>query len=114
VLSFKNRLKKEKDIRKVLKSRNKFSDGKTLVLKAEKNNLDCLRFAFTIGKKVSKKATVRNRIKRELSEISRKEIPQMKKGWDIIFIVLSGIQGKTSKEIKESLINLFKKAGLLK
>ena len=107
-----NRLKKEEDFKKVFKKGRGFTND-LLVLKVIKNNLDISRFAFVISKKISKKATVRNRIKRRLDNVIRVDLPKIKKGWDGIIIVLPGAEIKDFKEIEEDINQLLEKARLI-
>ena len=44
-------------------------------------------FGFIISTKISKKAVVRNRIKRIMSETIRLNLPKLKKGFDIVFLI---------------------------
>ena len=107
-----NRLKKEEDFKKVFKKGRGFTND-LLVLKVIKNNLDISRFAFVISKKISKKATIRNRIKRRLDNVIRVDLPKIKKGWDGIIIVLPGAEIKDFKEIEEDINQLLEKARLI-
>jgi len=107
-----NRLKKEEDFKKVFKKGRGFTNN-LFVLKIVKNNLDISRFAFVISKKISKKATVRNRIKRRLDNVIRVDLPKIKKGWDGIIIVLPGAEIKDFKEIEEDINQLLEKARLI-
>jgi ribonuclease P protein component len=104
-----NRLKKTKDFETVFKTgksiRNSF-----LALKVTQNNLDISRFAFVISKKISKKAVVRNKIRRRLSATIEKEIKDIKKGFDFIFLTQSGIEKVDFLKTKESAVNLLEKA----
>jgi len=107
-----NRLKKEEDFKKVFKKGRGFTND-LFVLKVIKNNLDISRFAFVISKKISKKATIRNRIKRRLDNVIRVDLPKIKKGWDGIIIVLPGAEIKDFKEIEEDINQLLEKARLI-
>ncbi|PIS35583.1 MAG: ribonuclease P protein component [Parcubacteria group bacterium CG08_land_8_20_14_0_20_38_56] len=107
-----NRLKKEEDFKKVFKKGRGFTNN-LFVLKIVKNNLDISRFAFVISKKISKKATIRNRIKRRLDNVIRVDLPKIKKGWDGIIIVLPGAEIKDFKEIEEDINQLLEKARLI-
>ena len=49
------------------------------------NGLTISRFGLSVGKRVSKKAVIRNRLKRRLREILRKA--PINPGWDVVFIV---------------------------
>ncbi|MDP2741078.1 MAG: ribonuclease P protein component [bacterium] len=113
-----NRLRKKKDFETIFKNGKTFKEG-FLILKIIKNNLETNRFGFIISQKVSKKATVRNRIKRKLREVVRLNIKEEEKrdnkktGVDVALIMLTGIDKKDFSETKENLIKLFKKVGLV-
>ncbi|MBI3337423.1 MAG: ribonuclease P protein component [Candidatus Staskawiczbacteria bacterium] len=112
MLSQINRLRKKKDFEKLFKEGKSFKST-FLVLKAVKNNLKENRFGFIVSKKVSKKAILRNKIKRNLRDIVRQNIKDIKSGVDVVLIVLPDFGKKNFSEIKEILNNLLKKAGLI-
>ena len=112
MLSKENRLKKKKDFEKLFKEGKSFKE-KFLVLKVNKNNLSNNRFGFIVSKKISKKAVVRNKIKRQLREIIRKEIKNYQKGFDVAVIALPGIALKDFKEIAQALESVLKKIKIL-
>lgn len=60
-----NRLKKKKDIEKVFEEGQVFKEG-FLIFKIAKNNSGKIRFGFIVSQKVSKRAVLRNKIKRRL------------------------------------------------
>lgn len=64
-----------------------------LNLKIAKNGKDLSRFGFVISKKVDKRATVRNRIKRKLRNCLEEKMEKISKGYDFLFI----IKGNTEK-----------------
>ncbi len=105
------RLKKTTEISKVFKN-GKFFKESFLILKTLKNNSDKSRFAFIVSRKVSKKATVRNKIKRRLRAIVSKELKEIKAGTDNLIMALPGMESKKFSDTKELLNNLFKKARL--
>lgn len=72
-LNKKNRLKKKKDFESVFK-KGKAIRGNFLFVRYLKNGLQFPRFAFVVSSKVSKKAVVRNRIRRLLSEAARTKL----------------------------------------
>lgn len=108
-----NRLKKNSEIKNVFKKGRGFKEG-FLFLKIIKNNLERIRFGFIISQKVSKKATIRNKIKRRLSEIVRARFKKMKPGIDALLIAVPGLETKDFWEIETMINNLFKKGGLIK
>lgn len=109
MLPKKHRLTKDKDFQKVFK-RGKYYSRAWLGIKINKNNLKINRFGFLIGLKISKKATVRNKIRRRLSEVIRLKLEQIKPGFDVIVLVQPEIVDKTYQEIDKNLTNLLKKA----
>jgi len=106
-----NRLNNKKDIEGVLKKGRGFKED-FLILKTAKNNLNKTRFAFIVSSKVSSKATVRNKIKRKLSELVRIKLKKIKSGTDNILIASPGLEIKDFWEIEEIITQLFKKAKL--
>ena len=82
-------------------------------MKIMKNNLDVSRFAFVAGLKISKKAVVRNKIKRRLRYTVREKLPAIQKGIDVLIITLPGIEKQDFKTIKNGLNSAFVSAGIL-
>lgn len=106
------RLKKQRDFENVFQKGAYFSEN-FLALKVVENNLKTSRFGFMVSKKISKKAVVRNRIKRLLRESVRLMQIEVKSGFDMVFISRSGIVKKSLKEISGTVKKLLKKSGLL-
>jgi ribonuclease P protein component len=112
MLSKKYRLQKDKDFDLVFK-KGKNLGSEFLFLKLRKNDLEISRFGFILSKKISKNATVRNKIKRRLREIIRKELGSIKSGFDIVIVVKPRIVGKDYLEIRVGVEELLRKAGLV-
>lgn len=108
-----NRLKKKKEFERVLR-RGKGLKEDFLVLKVIKNNLLRTRVGLIVGKKVSKKATLRNKIKRRLKALIMAKISEIEKGFDIILIAKPGLEHKDFWEIAEILNTLLKRAKIIK
>jgi ribonuclease P protein component len=108
-----NRLKKKKDFEKVFKEGKGVKES-FLFLKFLPNNLKVSRFGFILSKKISKKTTVRNKIKRRLREIVRLELKKIKPGIDGVFVVSPGLENKNFLEIKTIVKKIFKKTKLYK
>ncbi len=101
-----NRLKKEKDFKEVFEKGKGFKEG-SFYLKAKKGDL---RFGFVVSKKVSTKASERNKIKRKMREAVKKEIPLLKKKAECVIVALPGAKG--TENIEESVRKLLVKAKL--
>lgn len=111
MLAKKNRLIKKRDFGNVFKNGQGFKED-FLILKFLKNKSDQIRFGFIVSQKISKKATLRNKIKRRISELVRQRLTKLKRGIDAILIAAPGIEKKDFWEIEESLNKLFKKSGI--
>lgn len=107
-----NRLKKEKDFRKILHKRESTRE-KFLILKILKNDSDNVRVGISVSKKISKKAVLRNKIKRRLSACLKSKMPQIKKGLDLFLIALPGLETKNFSETEEMCEALLKKVKIL-
>ncbi|OGZ33576.1 MAG: ribonuclease P protein component [Candidatus Portnoybacteria bacterium RBG_19FT_COMBO_36_7] len=106
-----NRLKKTVDFRNVSRKGMSFS-GEFVQIRFLPNDHDSCRFGFVAGLKVSKKAVVRNKIRRRLSETVKLLTPLINKNFDILIFAKTKIAGKNQKEIAKDVENIFKKAGI--
>jgi len=106
MLSKTNRLQKKSDIDLVFKKGKSFREGLVL-LKVLKTDLGSSRFAFVISQKVSKKAIVRNKLRRRLKNILHKSFDKVSA--DILVIAFPGLEKKAYKELEEATIKISKK-----
>ncbi len=106
-----NRLTKNKDFEEIFKKGKGFREN-FLFLKILKNKLKVSRFGFVVSNKISKKATVRNKIKRRLREITKKRLLKIGKGFDAVLVVNFNPGLKSFQEIGEMADKLFIKANL--
>ena len=109
MLKKENRLILDRDFSRVF-SKGKSFWGEFLGIRVARRDDDGLRFGFVISNKISKKATVRNRIKRQLREAVRINLDQITKGYDVAVMVNSKIIGKKYQELEPALIGLLKKS----
>jgi ribonuclease P protein component len=89
-----------------------------LMIKFLANNSEISRFGIIVSNKVSKKATLRNLIKRKIREILRLAQKKIKKGFDVVVIVSPRIvnaQGKipSYQEIESVLLATLAKGELI-
>lgn len=108
-----NRIKKKKDF-EIISKNGKNIKSNLFILKVLPNNFGISRFAFVISQKVSKKAVVRNKIRRRLSKVIEKKIKEIKPGIDIVFIVLKAIETNSFLEIEKEVIDIFINNKLIK
>lgn len=112
MLAASNRLAKRSDIEAVHKRGRSFFVG-NLGLRLAKNSLAVSRFAIITSLKVSKRSTERNKLKRRLREIMRREImPHVSPGFDGILLTKKPLLEMPFNELRELTLSLFKKARL--
>jgi ribonuclease P protein component len=125
MLSQTNRLKLMRDFEILFNEGNfigeKFITAKIWRINPEKypkrNYLkDDLKIGFAVGKKISKSAVKRNRIKRQMREVVRLLLKEdkIKKGFFVVFIAKPEILGCKYEEIKKDIFLLLQKMRILK
>ena len=92
------RLTLNNDIKRVLREGKPFFT-KFLNFRIFKNNLETSRFCIIISNKVDKRATIRNKIKRQISEILRLNMDKIRGGYDVNILVKSNIIDKATNKI---------------
>ena len=73
-----------------------------------KENDDLKKFGFIVSKKISKKAVDRNRIRRILSEIIRKNLDKFENGTRVVFLVKKEILNKKMIDIEKEIFKFLK------
>jgi len=107
MLPKKNRLTRDKEFDRVFKN-GKSSYNNIVGFKVINNNLNINRFGIIVGKKVSKKAVERNKIKRQIRAIIRsKKLEKIKQGYDCLIIALPKIKLTNYQTIEKSITNNF-------
>jgi len=106
-----NRLAKEADFKR-LALKGRFSFGPLFNLKSLPNKLGASRFGIVISAKVSKKATVRNLIKRRMTEAIRLMAEHLKPSLDVMLVVKKEAVESDYQILSKELERLFKKAGI--
>jgi len=80
---------------------------------AETINNPVSRFAIIIPIKVDKRAVKRNKLKRQIREIIKLNIANLKPGSDVIIMAKKTILGKEFNELRKDLEGLLKKTKLV-
>lgn len=112
MLKKENRLRKKSDFDAIFKEQN-FLKSSFLLLGFKKNNLNQSRFGIIVGKKISKKAVIRNKIKRTIREIIRSKIDEIYIGYDVVIIPYKEIEKKSFQEVKNNINKELEKAKLI-
>ena len=82
-----------------------------LVLRIAPNSLEYSRFGFTVGRRVTRKAVVRNRVRRRIREAARHVSVQA--GWDLLFIARPGAADASFKALREAVLDVERRAKVL-
>lgn len=109
-----NRLRSAADIARVYKRGTYGGSGGTLSVKAVPSGRPATRAVVVVGKKVSKRAVVRNRIRRRLANTILSHWETVAPGYDIVLSVHADISELTSAALQEHLTRALTRAGVTK
>lgn len=107
MLPVRDRLRRRRDFARVYKTGQTHHAG-IMSVKAMPNHREGSRLAVVVSTKISKKAVVRNRIRRRIMALIREMWPQVAPGYDIIVIVRQDIHRAPIAEIREALTRCLK------
>jgi len=108
-----NRLLNDKDFARIF-AKGKFASTGAVTLKAVPNGAEKSRFGFVVGTKVSKRAVERNKAKRRMREIIRKNEKFVKGGFDLVFVAKKEILTIEFAVLETMMANVVDRLGLLK
>jgi len=83
------------------------------ILKVAQNGLLYNRFSFTVSKKVDKRAVVRNRVKRRLRSCIEEIFTDLKKGYDMGFLIKKEAVSTTTDKLCLLIKNTLKTEGVI-
>jgi ribonuclease P protein component len=112
VLARANRLRSAADIARVYKRGAYGGSGGALSVKAVASGRSEARAVIVVPKKVSKRAVVRNRIRRRLSELLRDHWATVSPGYDIVLSVHSDLSDLPAAQLTEHLHRALARAGI--
>jgi ribonuclease P protein component len=113
MLTKQHRLTKERDFKQVLTLGKSFF-GPSFKLRYLAKKEGPLRVAVVVSAKISKKATVRNKLKRRIRDIFRLNLDKIKDNYDIITYLSHQSLKKSYPELKQEVLVSLNKAKLLK
>ncbi|MBU1102626.1 ribonuclease P protein component [Patescibacteria group bacterium] len=102
-----NSLSKEKDFQIVFAG-GKIIQDEYLIVRARTNGLGDSRWGLVVSAKVDRRAVARNRLRRQMREIIRKNSARLVSGLDVVVIAKKALVGKKFKEIENNLLALLK------
>ena len=105
-------LRNQRDFARVYKQ-GKSRGGRFTVILYRKNGLDITRTAFVSSRKVGN-SVERNRSRRLMREAYRAMAPEIKSGYDMIFVARHTINGHKEAEVEKGMRKALTECGLLK
>ena len=106
-----NRLKKRYQFNYVYKSGEHYS-SEHIVLYVVSSKTKNIKIGLAVTKKVGH-AVVRNRVRRQLREIIKKQIPTLKQSFNIIVVARENVTEASFEKISNEFFKLIKKANLI-
>ncbi len=106
MLRFENRLRASADFAKCYQS-GKTRHGEFVLVRTKQNKKPENRYGVVVSKKISKRAVIRNRIKRRIVAILRDEAP-MAGGNDVVIVVKPTALTSSPKALREDIIRIVK------
>ncbi|HSX41112.1 MAG TPA: ribonuclease P protein component [Candidatus Saccharimonadales bacterium] len=113
MLASQYRLKKSREITRVLQ-RGVFKSVGVMTIKFHKNGQDFSRVAIVVSKKVSKKAVVRNKIRRRISGVLEDKWGTVAGGYDIVMVVREDISELAAPQLASRVVSLFERSQIVK
>ncbi|MBZ2175698.1 ribonuclease P protein component [Schnuerera sp. xch1] len=106
------RLRSNQEFKKVYQNGKNYWN-RNLIMYARRNGLDYSRIGFTVTKKIGN-SVVRNRVKRRMKEIFRKNFDNIKGKYDIILIPKKNVVNIKYSDLESAMLHILKLANILK
>jgi len=113
MLKKKFRVKHFKDFKDLLENGSYFG-AKEFYIKYNSNNLDYSKISVVVPIKIDKRAVIRNRIKRQLSEIIRLMYKDIKPGFNIVLFCKNPILETKQEDMRKQVKYILENTKLLK
>lgn len=104
-----HKVSKQREVARLAKNGRGFRSV-FFMMKMIQNNLLHDRWVIVISAKVSKKAVIRNRLRRQIREIIRLDLLGRTSGFDCMLMVKQEAIGKTYDELRQDLIHTYEKS----
>ena len=107
-----NRLRDRRAIAQVMR-RGRFASDRSVMVKTLANHLGYSRAMVVVSKKVSKKAVVRNRLRRRVAGLLAAEWATVAPGYDIVVTVRDNVVEVSAPELAQPVISTLRQAKLI-
>ncbi len=112
MLAKKNRLTDTRSFKKVQEEGSVFQSKNFGIAYLKRADEDPSRFAFVVSTKIAKDAVDRNTIKRHMSETVRSLVPEIRNGYDVVFLAKTSILRVPADEIIREVRHSVRESGL--
>lgn len=106
-----HRLRRNAEIRQVRRRGHRRSHS-LLLLFADEKTQGPARFAISASGRIGN-AVVRNRTKRRIREAIRRQLPNVRDGWDCLFVARETVAEASFAEIEDAVTSLLARCGVL-
>lgn len=110
MLATKYFLSNKRDFDKIKKEGKMYQTPHFGVCVLKKSKEEPSRFGVVISKKIDKLAVSRNRIKRAITESIRRNMQDIEKGYDVLFLVKKSLASETTESIMNKTQSWLKQA----
>ncbi|MFH1171121.1 MAG: ribonuclease P protein component [bacterium] len=101
-----HRLTRERDIRHLLRG-GRVARGRVLQLRSRYCGGGTLRFTVVVSTRVSKKAVIRNRLRRQVRALLQHRLPRLPRGYDFLISILARNPLPTYDDFRRDLNHFF-------
>ncbi|MFH1098557.1 MAG: ribonuclease P protein component [Candidatus Uhrbacteria bacterium] len=108
-----NRLVKRRDFEALSRSGRPIH-SQSITIRFQPNHSSALRIGIAVSLKVSKRATVRNLIRRRIREVFRRHLPSIQGGYNIAVYVKPAAIGRSYKLLAVEIGSLLNRAKILR
>lgn len=112
MLSRKYSISGKKEIEQVARNKRAIF-SRALGVKKKSSKIPYPRFVIVLSNKITKKAALRNKIRRQIRAILYRHLVDIKKNCDIMIICRRGIVDLSYQEIEHELVRVLKKSNLI-
>ncbi len=93
--------------------KGKIFGNRNFTLRYVPNGKNANRLGIVVSKKVSKKAVVRNRLRRQIRELYKNNVSSIKQGYDMIITAKPLCAGEEYSVLEKSFRHVLSKQGLM-
>ena len=106
-------LTQKQDFDRLFKAGKRYHDKLLMTVVRLRADDERPRAAFIVSTKVDKRAVVRNRIKRRMREVWRREMPALRDGVDVAFVTRAPAAQASYHDLAAVMSRHLRKAGLI-